>query len=276
MKCTLSLLLSLASVAALRTPTHATPHLTRRHALSALGSALPLVVPAVCNAEFATELSDERRAVMKASAGAGLFDPNSAFKIECDRDDKECLARKREAANPFKDGIALPSSEKRSADIQRQANGCRITCGANGLRVTCDPGDTECLKKKRESSFIGAGQVPILVGGVLAAIIAQATVLRAPPSENIADAPGMKEYLEGKKKRAALGPVHSRLSNATAHVLPPRHVPCVVLHSMCALCRTRRTHACRCQQRWRKCGLRRRRRKRQRQQQLLRQQMARM
>jgi len=202
----LPLLLSLASVAALRTPTHATPHLTRRYALSALGSALPFVVPAVCNAEFATELSDERRAVMKASAGAGLFDPNSAFKIECDRDDKECLARKREAANPFKDGVALPSSEQRSADIQRQANGCRITCGANGLRVTCDPGDTECLKKKRESSFIGAGQVPILVGGVLAAIIAQATVLRASPSENIADAPGMQEYLEGKKKRAALGP----------------------------------------------------------------------
>jgi len=183
----LLLLVALIGSAALKVP----PPTVSRHGISrrnlaatALG-ALPLLAGGrAAHAGFATnveDISEERLATLAKNRQS--FGDNQAWRIVCDRDDQDCLDKKRELAAP----TFSFSAEDRKAAIEQQSRQCRGLCSRPDLMMQCDGRDLECLAERKrlfeESGGVdGKGFLPV-VGIVLAAIVGRSAT-RPEKTEN--------------------------------------------------------------------------------------------
>ena len=191
-------LLFLANVAAalkLPAPSGAPSHQLNRRAFAAaaLGSLPALLTPQAAHAGFATsvdDISEERLAVL--AKNRQNFGDGFAFKIVCERDDEECLQKKREMANPANNFKSVTADERKQ-QIRDQANSCRGFCAREDLFMRCERDDLECLEKKQkakeEAGVADAGKdFAPYVGGIIVTILA--AIAAAP--EKTANPKGMQ------------------------------------------------------------------------------------
>jgi len=201
-----TLLLLVGTTAALKAPASSKYELSRRRfAMSAL-AAFPVLLDAdSANADFkapTVELSDERKAQLRSQGGPQLGGDGAAFRIECARDDQECLDKKRAAGIKFNLGGTVSKEERRAA-IQKQASACRAFCGREDLKIKCEAGDEECLAKKKalleEGGVLKPAELLPYIGG-----LAAFTAFRiATAPEKTSDPKGMKirEDFYAKRKK---------------------------------------------------------------------------
>ena len=191
-------------VAPSRTASAVGRQLSRRAVLGAF--ALPLLTPNAAHAGLVKskeDISPERLAQLEKNRGPLLGTGEQAYRIVCDRDDEECLKKKREMAAPkipFSDGPV--TKEARSEAIKKQAKACRAFCGRVSL-ADCDGRDTECLAAKRaemeaQGAADGADLAPYL--GVAAAVVV-AAVVRAPEKTDNPKGMQIREGFYEKRKR---------------------------------------------------------------------------
>ena len=202
------LLLTCSAVASLRVTAAS---LSRRQlAARAIGMAPVL---AASHAAFSTEASDDE-------------DKAAAF-IDCKREDKECIARRRAKGAKLVDfsNVELPSQEARRAAIQKQAGACRSFCGREDLRMACKRDDDECLAKRKalqeESGVAGGADVaPYALGAVA---VVGAAIATAP--EKTAGTPyGMLKRQQFYDKRKADTLERERAQAADANVVASSQV----------------------------------------------------
>ena len=175
----------------------------RQFAASALG-AMPALFVGAANADFKApnvELSDERKAQLRSQGGPLLGGEDAAFRIQCDRDDQECLDKKRSKGVLSGFGGPMPTKEERREAIRKQAATCRTFCRED-LKLRCEAGDTECLAKK-EQLKAEAGVKPEALLPYIGAGAAFTVFKIATAPEKTSNPKGMqiREDFYGKRKK---------------------------------------------------------------------------
>jgi len=108
-------------------------------------------------------------AALAAPAQAGL----EYTRIECTREDTECLQRKRELAKAALFQPKVETAEERKANIAKANSECGpLTCGT-ALAIKCDRDDLECLANKRKTAQEGVDTrlvvaLPVILAGAAA------------------------------------------------------------------------------------------------------------
>jgi hypothetical protein len=202
--------LLLATTSALRLPSRPNTVSRRQLGASALAAlALPLTSsPAFAGiAKSKEDISPERLKELEKNRGPELGE-DQAYRIVCDRNDDECLKKKREkAAGNLKIGAELSMTEEerkaaRSAAIQKQAKACRAFCGRKTLG-DCDGKDTACLeqvRKEMEAEGQTAGGEGIVPYVGAAAVIVVGAITQAPEKSEAPKGMEIRKQFYEKRK----------------------------------------------------------------------------